>query len=274
MLDVFDLIIKFRSWWYEGYNACRQNMSIGLGSNTQQSLERFDTERPDILTGGVDPQTDAGNGALMRLAPVPVYWHQDLQTAMSMAKLQAQVGVHLFLARSIYLSNVYIVLQMTHNVQEAMDTSLIMTFMMWQAIHGADKTSIFSRLSQIRSLVEHTETADLLDKAPWRTASEKDIVSLPSRCLWSLEAALWCVFNTDSFEQALITAINLCGDSDTIGAITGQIAGALYGCSQIPARWLECLKHRDCIERKAVALYKHKQFCTELMLHYPIAENR
>ena len=61
----------------------------------------------------------------------------------------------------------------------------------------------------------------------------------------TLEAAVWAVSNTTSFEDALIQAVNLGDDSDTVGAVTGQLAGALYGESSIPERWLDRLEWRD-----------------------------
>ncbi len=62
---------------------------------------------------------------------------------------------------------------------------------------------------------------------------------------------LWCVSTTDSFEEALILAVNLGHDADTVGAVTGQIAGAFYGASAIPARWLAPLAWRERIEHLA-----------------------
>jgi ADP-ribosyl-[dinitrogen reductase] hydrolase len=60
-----------------------------------------------------------------------------------------------------------------------------------------------------------------------------------------LEAAFWAVDETKNFEDALILAVNLGDDSDTVGAVTGQLAGALYGYSAIPERWLAPLAWRD-----------------------------
>jgi ADP-ribosyl-[dinitrogen reductase] hydrolase len=57
----------------------------------------------------------------------------------------------------------------------------------------------------------------------------------------TLEAAMWSVETTQSFEAALIKAVNLGDDADTVGAVTGQLAGALYGLRAIPQRWLEPL---------------------------------
>lgn len=61
----------------------------------------------------------------------------------------------------------------------------------------------------------------------------------------TLQAALWAFQTTDMFEDALIAAVNLGGDADSIGAVCGQIAGAYYGCSAIPERWLAAIKDRE-----------------------------
>lgn len=246
-LDAADVILKFRSWWYDSINACRFGQSLGLGSNTQEALERFDPESPNELTGGTNPATDAGNGALMRLCPIPVFWHRDLSVAIAMARKQAQT---------------------THNVQEAMDACAVMTFIIWQAIDGIDKKQIFDLLEHTPD-VQNVDVAELLrPDARWRSASETDIITLPSRAVWTLEAALWCLYNTDNFEDAVIKAINLCGDADTVGAVTGQIAGAMYGVKRVPPRWMQVLKHRTCIEQRAIALYKRQPYDITLDLVY------
>jgi len=67
----------------------------------------------------------------------------------------------------------------------------------------------------------------------------------------SLEAALWCVASTDSFDDAVLLAANLGDDADTTAAITGQLAGALYGASSIRKSWLETLAWRENIENLA-----------------------
>ena len=64
----------------------------------------------------------------------------------------------------------------------------------------------------------------------------------------SLEASLWCALNTDNYKDAVLTAVNLGGDTDTIAAITGSIAGIIYGYDTIPKEWLEKLVKRDYLE--------------------------
>jgi ADP-ribosyl-[dinitrogen reductase] hydrolase len=67
----------------------------------------------------------------------------------------------------------------------------------------------------------------------------------------TLEAAMWAVSNTTSFEDAVIQAVNLGDDADTVGAVTGQLAGAMYGKNSIPERWLERLEWRNELEEMA-----------------------
>lgn len=71
----------------------------------------------------------------------------------------------------------------------------------------------------------------------------------------SLQAALWAVARTTDFRAAVLLAANLREDADTTAAIAGQLAGALYGASGIPAAWLDRLAWRARIEEAAAALY-------------------
>lgn len=64
----------------------------------------------------------------------------------------------------------------------------------------------------------------------------------------TLEAALWCVLTTDNYKDCVLKAVNLGGDTDTIAAIAGGLAGALYGLKSIPQEWTETLIKRERIE--------------------------
>ena len=67
----------------------------------------------------------------------------------------------------------------------------------------------------------------------------------------TLEAAIWCLLTTGSYKDAVLKAVNLGDDTDTVGAVTGALAGALYGFNAIPASWLDALLKRDFIENYA-----------------------
>jgi ADP-ribosylglycohydrolase len=71
----------------------------------------------------------------------------------------------------------------------------------------------------------------------------------------SLEAALWAFHHSSSFEEGALKAVNLGDDTDTTGAVYGQLAGCYYGVTGIPARWLERLAHREMIAAFADRLH-------------------
>ena len=60
-----------------------------------------------------------------------------------------------------------------------------------------------------------------------------------------MEASLWCVFNTTNYKDAVLKAVNLGDDANTVGAITGGLAGIIYGYDTIPSEWLEVLAKKD-----------------------------
>jgi ADP-ribosyl-[dinitrogen reductase] hydrolase len=72
----------------------------------------------------------------------------------------------------------------------------------------------------------------------------------------SLEAALWAFYNSKSFKEGALMAVNLGNDADTTGAVYGQIAGAFYGYEAIPREWRTMIAHRDLIESNADQLYR------------------
>ena len=81
------------------------------------------------------------------------------------------------------------------------------------------------------------EEVSLLSSCNWRDKSEEEVQST-GYVIHTLEAALWCVDTTNSFQDAVLKAVNLGEDADTVGAVTGQLAGARYGIEDIPDEWL------------------------------------
>ena len=71
----------------------------------------------------------------------------------------------------------------------------------------------------------------------------------------SIEAAVWCLLNTSSYSECVLKAVNLGEDTDTVGAIAGSLAGAVYGYDNIPREWLDDLIKRDYLENLCENLY-------------------
>ena len=163
----------------------------------------------------------AGNGALMRTV-FPALWYKDKTTAVKKA---VEIG------------------QMTHH-------------------HGMSDLTISAYTEAIHTIINSDASAEdaraELERitASVRAAEAKHDGEKPQPtgyCLDSLMCALDAIRTTDSFEDALVCAVNLGGDADTIGAITGGLAGAIYGASQIPLRWTNQLANEP--NRRTVALF-------------------
>ncbi len=126
--------------------------------------------------------------------------------------------------------------------------------------HALDRPEIIHEVSDIThasSVVRKTcdRMASILDDlfATGKTSavsqySSREACDNSGWCVSTLESALWALNATDTFEEALVAAVNLGGDSDSIGAVCGQLAGVKYGFSAIPERWLAAVKDRSVID--------------------------
>ena len=143
------------------------------------------------------------------------------------------------------------------------------------ALRWWQNTSCAEHMAEVQSRTTHgstecvecaTELALLLSRAIQGVDVQKELanrlgnltpnyVSNSGRARDTLLAAKWCVATTNSFESAVLKAVNLGGDADTIGAVTGQLAGACYGLDSIPEQWLSGLLHKDRLTDLAEQLY-------------------
>jgi ADP-ribosyl-[dinitrogen reductase] hydrolase len=137
----------------------------------------------------------------------------------------------------------------THRAPEALSASRAFAELLADAIEGHPRSIVLAPRDTL-----HAGAIKHILGGSWR-GKPRDEIGSSGYVAHSLEAALWAVGRTSSFRDALLTAVNLGGDADTTGAITGQLAGALYGASAIPPEWLERLYWRDRIERVAEALF-------------------
>lgn len=226
-LDEKDLMRRFCSWWRHGhYSATGSCFDIGI--TTRQALSRFKTTG-DPISGSRD-QMSAGNGSLMRLAPVVLH-------GLATDKLGA---VDVAVRQSLT----------THAAPACVDACRWFAFLLYLAIVGKDRRFVFEFAG-----TPETESVAAILSGSWRGKHRNEVKS-SGYVIHSLEAALWCVARTGSFEDAVLLAANLGDDADTTAAITGQLAGALYGMSAIPEGWLEKLAWREKMARAGRALLR------------------
>ena len=225
--DPLDQMTRYVNWWRRGYLSST-GTCFDIGMTVRSALSRFALSG-DPYSGSIDPNT-AGNGSLMRLAPVVLFAYPDVGTTLQYAADSSRT---------------------THGAPEAVESCQLFASLLCGTLSGVRKERLFAELPYSANEPKLVELA----RGAFISKDEDDIRG-SGYCVQSLEAALWCFWNTESFEEAVLRAVNLGEDADTTGAIVGQIAGAYYGVEAIPSKWIELLAMRNDIEAMASQLYE------------------
>jgi ADP-ribosyl-[dinitrogen reductase] hydrolase len=223
--DARDQMTRYVNWWKWGYLSSTGNC-FDIGMTVRAALQRF-LDNGDPFAGSPDPRL-AGNGSLMRLAPIPLFYYADSRSVVRYSGESSRT---------------------THGCSEAIECCQLFGHFLHNALAGRDKEAV--RNADGLSLNE----AKVIAIAGGTFCSKsRDEVRGTGYCVDSLEAALWCFNSTSNFEDAVLEAVNLGDDADTTGAIVGQIAGAYYGVDGIPGHWIEKIRMRPEIEQLALSL--------------------
>lgn len=222
-----DLMQRFRNWREKGENSVN-GRCFDIGIATSQAIGRF-ASTGDPLAGSTDPMA-AGNGSIMRLAPVPIFYSRDIGAAEAAAVLQSRT---------------------THASPECIEACQLMTRVIVQLINGKSWKAAIA----IEGLALKTPNIKSLAKQSWKARQRAQIKST-GYVVDTLEAAFWAVDSTVNFRDAVLLAVNLGDDADTVGAVAGQLAGARYGYATIPASWTTTVAWSDRIVTLARDLHK------------------
>jgi ADP-ribosyl-[dinitrogen reductase] hydrolase len=215
-----DLMDRFDRWVTEGHNSST-GRCFDVGVTTRAAIERY-RRTGDPLAGDPGPRA-AGNGSVMRLAPVAVRWWRDPEMAEAVARSQSLT---------------------THAAPEAVDACALLARMLVGAIAGGGREAVL----EPRVAPGWRPAIRAIAAGAWRGKAEADIRST-GYVVHTLEAAVWAFAGSTCFEGAVLRAVNLCDDADTVGAVAGQIAGAVYGLGGVPERWADCLyRRRDILD--------------------------
>jgi ADP-ribosylglycohydrolase len=232
--DAVDQLERYVRWWRQGHLSST-GRCFDIGNTVRDALQRFrDTGAPD---SGSTHEHSAGNGSIMRLAPVPLFYARDPALAIWYAGESSRP---------------------THAVPPAVDGCRYLAALILGALQGAGKDEL---LAPHYSPVPGGWEAAPLTPAIAAVAAGSFKERLPPAIrgtgyvVHSLEAALWAFYRGDSFREGCLLAANLGDDADTTAAVYGQLAGAFYGEDGIPAEWRARLAHRDRIEEYANRLF-------------------
>ncbi len=226
--DAADQMQRYVRWWRSGHMSST-GTCFDIGGTTCRALARFERSG-DAYAGSTDPRT-AGNGSLMRLAPVVLFAYPDAELAVELAAQSSRT---------------------THAAPEAVESCRLLAAVLCGMLRGLPKQDLLGSVGAAGFVPTQRKMIALATGS--FAAKHRDAIRGSGYCIESLEAALWCFFGTDDFESAILRAANLGDDADTTGAIVGQLAGAHYGADAIPRGWIAKLAMAGDIEQLADAL--------------------
>lgn len=227
--DGYNQLAHYYEWFSNGYlSVC--DVCFDIGRTVLKALSHYKKTGSSIAN--TIHEFDQGNGSLMRIAPVPILHANNPDGAYI-------EGCHSSLP--------------THAHDTCVQACGLFAYLCAYAIRGASKHELLERLrskhhSVPKSLQSITNT-EFLTKTRNMILSTGYVVN-------TLEASLWAFFSTTTFEEGAILAVNLAGDADTVGAVYGTLAGAYYGYSNIPTRWLDALQGRSKLDNVYADLIK------------------
>lgn len=224
-LDEADLMARFTAWYERGDYSCT-GRCFDIGLTTRAALLRWcETGIPQA--GSSDPRS-AGNGSLMRLAPVALRYWRDPTALRDAAQRQSMT---------------------THAAAEAVDACTAYGELLGEVIAGMPlHQALMPREGPWRGAIAPIMAGS------WR-GKPRGAIRSSGYVAHSLEAALWAVGQARDFSEAVLLAANLGEDADTTAAIAGQLAGAAWGASAIPPAWLERLAWGDRIRMLGEQLF-------------------
>ena len=228
-MDLADQMQRYRRWYREGYLSST-GICFDIGNTVRSALHRFE-QTGDPISGSTDPYS-AGNGSIMRLAPVAMFFVKDMQASI---KNSAKSSLT------------------THGTRTAVDACRYFGSLVTGALNGISKDTLLSE--EYFSDDEHLarEIAEIA-RGSFKEKEPPEIMGT-GYVVKSLEAALWAFNRSDSFESGCLMAVNLGDDADTTGAVYGQIAGAYYGEAGLPEKWLAQIALKDLIRLFADQIY-------------------
>lgn len=230
-----DQMERYVRWWREGHLSSN-GVCFDIGSTTARSLDRF-VKNGNPFAGSTDPLA-AGNGSLMRLAPVPLFFAEAPLMAVRFSADSSRT---------------------THAAATCLDACRYYGAVIVGALNGEPKERLLAP--------RYTPVPDLWGREP--LCAEIDAIACGSflrkeppaiigsgHVVKALEAALWAFSRSTDFRDGALLAVNLGNDADTTGAIYGQLAGAYYGAESIPQDWRTCLVQQDLIRGLAEQLFE------------------
>ncbi len=236
--DPEDQMTRYLHWLHDGHLSSTGEC-FDIGNTTLQALQSF--ERSGDPYSGSQDIWQAGNGSIMRLGPIPLFFASSPELGLIRAADSSRT---------------------THGAITAIDACRYLTAIIIGAVNGATKgallKSFYSPVENYWTTHPLCEEVDAIAAGSFKEKQPPEIRG-SGYVIESLEAALWAFYHSNNFKDGCLLAVNLGDDADTTAAVYGQIAGAYYGKQNIPEEWLEQLSMRPIIESFATELHRLAQ---------------
>ncbi len=249
-----DIMEKFRNWRLNGkYTPHGKVFDIGI--TCARAIDRY---RPgmDSLSCGESDEYSNGNGSLMRIMPVSLNNCTETEFWCDSYIEDAALDAH----------NIS---KLTHAHPRSQMACLLHAAICHELIYRNGRTLPDSVQCAVGKTFEFYRSAD--EKMPWFDKSfsqeirseaygrlndiqafknlPEDEIKSSGYVVHTLEAAIWCLLNTESFSECVLRAVNLGDDTDTVGAVTGGFAALVYGYESIPKEWLDVIASKEWISK-------------------------
>ncbi len=231
-----DIMENFLKWYaQDAFTATGERFDIG--NTTYRAITRYSRKLlPPTKCGSTDVNSN-GNGSLMRILPAVTYL---FVTRGKIAADELEI-IHEFSA----LTHGHIISRMSCGIYSLIAAQLFSG----QNVHDAFRIG----MNDAEIFYGSNETFETFNRLRDENFAElpEEKISAAGYVVSTLEAALWCLLNTDNYKSLALKAVNLGKDTDTVGAVAGGLAGIVYGVESIPQEWLDTLKRRDYLEQIA-----------------------
>jgi ADP-ribosyl-[dinitrogen reductase] hydrolase len=238
-LDYQDIMAKFLKWINDGeYTAYGEVFDVG--NATRKALRRFEGGKKPLDCGGLS-ENDNGNGSLMRILPILFYINSNYGTEFTESD-EAMNIIHQVSAlthghkRSLIACGIYI--------------SVANMLLKDMSLSTAVERGIYNAMKYYKKHDEFEAELYNYNRLNDKSFSEIPVNNIKSSgyVVDTLEAAIWCLLNTENYKDCVLLAVNLGEDTDTVAAVAGGLAGLCYGYEDIPKEWLEVIAKREYIE--------------------------